>query len=280
MKIKNLDLKNPFFLAPMLEPNDIAFRMMCKDAGCGLTYTGMINPLSKQEINLDDTPAIQIFCTSTKGVKEFIEKHEKQAALFDFNLGCPSKVAKKLGFGVFMHNQLETIEEILKEMRSATDKPITVKIRKSKNALKIIKIAEKYCDAIGIHPRTQQQGYSGEPDVEWALKMKRRTKLPVIYSGNVNLSNYTELLKKFDFLMIGRSSLGHPEIFTKLLGKEAQSFTFKDYLQHAKKYHLYFRQIKLQAMYFTLGCGGACEIRRNIAKAKNVKEIEDIFNKN
>ena len=43
-KIKNLKLKNRFFLAPMEEVNDIAFRLICKEAGAGMTWTGMIHP--------------------------------------------------------------------------------------------------------------------------------------------------------------------------------------------------------------------------------------------
>jgi len=33
MKIGKLKLKSWFLLAPMLEPNDIAFRLLCKKAG-------------------------------------------------------------------------------------------------------------------------------------------------------------------------------------------------------------------------------------------------------
>jgi len=275
-QIRNLKLENPFFLAPMAEVNDIAFRMLCKEAGCGLTYTGMINPLTQENLVLDDYPALQLFCTSTKGVREFIKKYEDRVVLFDFNLGCPSKVAKKMGFGVFLHNKLDVIEDILREMRASTDKPITIKIRKSKNAMKIVKIAEKYCDAIGVHPRTAEQGYSGDPDLKFAERVKKKTKLPVIYSGNVNLDNYKELLKKFDFLMVGRAALGHPEIFAKLQDKKLE-MGFGDYLKAAKKYKLYFRYLKTQAMYFTLGREDAKEIRRKIAKAKTLKDIEGIF---
>jgi tRNA-dihydrouridine synthase len=34
-KIGNLEIKNRFLLAPMLEPNDIAFRILCKKADAG-----------------------------------------------------------------------------------------------------------------------------------------------------------------------------------------------------------------------------------------------------
>jgi len=276
IKIRNFDLVNRIFLAPMAEVNDIAFRLLCKQAGCGLTYTGMINPLTQQKLDLKDKPALQIFCKDEKGIKEFIKKYESQVSLFDFNLGCPAKNARKDGFGSFMHNKLDKIEKILKTMRSNTEKPITIKIRKSKNTLKIIKIAEKYCDAICIHPRTQVQGYGGEPDLDFALQIKKRTKLPVIYSGNVNEHNFKQLLKKFDFIMIGRACLGDPGIFARIFGKKDIKLDFSDYLSLAEKYNLHFRQIKQQAVYFTKGKENAKEIRKEIVKTKTIKEIKNL----
>ncbi|MBT4258171.1 tRNA-dihydrouridine synthase family protein [archaeon] len=277
MKIGSLKLKNRIFLAPMAEVNDIAFRKLCLDAGAGLVFTGMINPLSKQEIDLDDKPALQLFSTNEKGVKEFIKKYEDKVKLFDFNLGCPAKTAKKLGFGSYL-GELETIEKILKTMRESTKKPITVKIRKSKKALKILKIAEKYCDAISVHPRTKEQGYSGEPDLDFALRIKKRTKLPVIYSGNVNEDNLEERLKQFDFVMIGRKAMGNPNFFSKVLGKKT-NFNFLDYLNLAKEYNLKFRIIKFQSMWFTKGLEGGAKVREQIAKAKTIKEIKEIYSK-
>ena len=121
MKNKNLfKQKNRIFLAPMEEVNDVAFRILCKKAGAGLTWTGMINPLTKQKIFLDDKPVLQLFCTQTKGIKEFILKHDKNVSAWDFNLGCPAKSAKKHCFGVFMHSQLDLIEKILEEIRANT----------------------------------------------------------------------------------------------------------------------------------------------------------------
>ena len=76
MNIGNLKLKNRFLLAPMLEPNDVAFRLLCKRAGCGLTYTGMVSPLSKQKMVLDDKPAVQLFGNDARGITSFIKKYE------------------------------------------------------------------------------------------------------------------------------------------------------------------------------------------------------------
>ena len=84
-KIKNIKLKNRFLLAPMLEPNDIAFRLLCKKSGCGLTYTGMISPLSKQKISLQDKPALQLFGNSIKGIQSFIKKYNTPLEIFNYS---------------------------------------------------------------------------------------------------------------------------------------------------------------------------------------------------
>ncbi len=274
-RIRNLKVKNRIFLAPMEEINDPAFRIMCKKAGCGLTFTGMINPLSKKKIYLDDTPGLQIFTTNTSGIKEFIEKHDKEVSLWDFNLGCPAKNAKKHGFGSYLKD-LKIIEEILKVMRANTKKPLILKMRKSNISFDILKLAEKYCDGITIHPRTQKQGYSGEPDLNFAEEIKSKTFLPVIYSGNVNEKNYKELLKKFDYIMIGREAIGRPEIFSKITNTTFKK-SFKQYLKLANKYNLPFRQIKLQAMNFTKGIENSTKLRLEIFKVKNIEGIEKLL---
>ncbi len=276
--LKKISCRNKYLLAPMEEINDIAFRLLCKKSGCGLTYTGMINPLTKQKIFLDDKPGLQLFCNKTKGVKEFIMKHDKKVSLWDFNLGCPAKIAQKNKIGSYL-TDIEKINSILKEIRENTKKPLTIKIRKSKISYKILKIAEKYCDAICIHPRTKEQGYSGKPDLEFAKKFKNKSKIPVIYSGDVNEKNADKLLKIFDYVLVGRNAIGHPEIFSKLTKKKTlKNIQFKDYLKLAKKYKLPFRQIKLQAMNFTKGKRNATKLRLEIFNCKNIKEIENVLN--
>ena len=275
--MKKLPFRNKFLLAPMEEVNDIAFRILCKKAGCGLTYTGMMNPLTKQKIDLQDKPALQLFCTSPKGIKEFIKKYDAKVSLWDFNLGCPAKNAKRHGFGSYLTN-LKIIEEILKTIRTSTKKPVTIKIRKSEISFELLKIAEKYCDAICIHPRTQKQGYSGTPDLEFAIKIKNKSSIPVIYSGDVNEKNAKELLKRFDFVMIGRRAIGNPNIFSELNNKKSKNFTFADYLKLAKEYKLYFRQIKFQAMNFTKGKRDSARLREKISTINNLEELTKLLN--
>ena len=275
MKIGSLEIKNPYFLAPMEEVNDPAFRVLCKEAGAGLVYTGMINPLSKQKMNLEDHPALQLFCNSEEGISKFIKKYDSKVSLWDFNLGCPAKLAEKCKVGSYL-TDLKSIEKILKIMRKSTKKPVTIKIRKSDYAKELAELAELYCDAITIHPRTRQQGYSGKPDIGFAKKIKSLVKIPVIYSGDVNENNAQDLLKFFDAVMIGRKTMGNPNIFAKLT-KNPKQYKFSDYLVLAEKYDIKFNLVKKQAVYFTKEKKYAKSIRENITKAKTVEELKGLI---
>jgi len=266
-----LNVKNPVFLAPLEAINDIAFRLLCKKAGAGLTWTGMINPLSREKLCFDDKPIVQLFGNSEKGIKEFMKKHDKSVSGWDFNLGCPVARAKKSGVGAYLVD-LKIIERILKIMRKNTKKPVFVKIRKSRISLKIAKLAEKIkLDAVILHPRTRDQGYSGKGDVAFAEKIKKKIKIPLIYSGDVDEKNYAKFLQKFDYIMIGRAAIGNPGIFGK------KEFGFQDYLKLAEKYNVKFNQIRMHAMYFTKGKKGARKFRKKIMGCKDFEELKKVF---
>jgi tRNA-dihydrouridine synthase B len=268
-------LKNKIFLAPMEEVNDIAFRLICKRAGAGLTWTPLTSPLDPRPQNLEDKPVLQIFANSTKGITTFMKKYDSKVTGWDFNLGCPATTAKKQMYGAYLED-LELVEKIVSLMRKNTKKPLSIKIRKSPLSYEFLKIAEKYCDWIAVHPRTRAQGYSGEPDLKWALEFKLRAKIPVIYSGDVNKKNYKKLLKEFDYLMIGREAIGRPEIFSEITGKKFVK-DFRDYLKLAEKYNLYFRSIKFQAMNFTKGERGSRKLREKMFRVKDLEGLKEVY---
>jgi tRNA-dihydrouridine synthase B len=268
MKIRNLNLHSKIFLAPMLEPNDIAFRLLCKKAGCTLTWTGMTNPLSKKTPQLADKPILQLFGNSTKGIKDFIKKYDGQVSGWDFNLGCPSKLSQKLKHGAFMTNDIKKIRDILNLIRSSTDKFFSIKLRKSQNTLAIAKLAEQLgIDAISIHARTTSQGYSGEVDYDFALALKKQIKIPIIFSGISKHKNIKKTLKDFDFVMLGRLAIGNPGIF-------GQQITFDEYLRLANQYKIPFRQIKYQAINWTKGIKNSTKIRKKLAKTRSIEDLE------
>jgi tRNA-dihydrouridine synthase len=260
----------------MLEPNDIAFRLLCKRAGCGVTYTGMISPLSKQKLYLDDKPILQLFGNSSVGIKGFMKKYDEEVSGWDFNLGCPSKLSKRLGHGGCLRD-FSVIENILKIMRSSTGKALTIKIRKSDYAFEILEIAKRVgVDAVCIHARNVSQGYSGEVDYGFALEIKKKSGIPVIFSGDVNENNIEGILKDFDFVMVGRAAIGNPGIFSKFSGEKV-NFGFGEYLDMAKRYGLFFRQIKYQAMNFTKGVSRGKVLRMKLVGAKSLRDIEEIM---
>jgi len=294
-------MENRVFLAPMEGVNDICFRILCKRAGAGLTWTGMINSLSREKLILDDKPVLQLFSNSEKGIKEFMKKYDSKVSGWDFNLGCPVVRAKKSGVGSYLRD-LKVIEKILKLMRRNTKKLLFVKIRKSSYALKVLKIAEKYCDMIIVHGRTLKQGYSEESDVKWCENFKKKSSIPVVYSGDVRVDNVGGLLNKFDYVMVGRGAMGNPGIFFEMMNspfnntilthpptlnygiiksptpsKKDRHFNFKDYLKLAVKYKLKFNQIKQQALWFCRGKIGSKKLREKISRCKDVKELKKVI---
>ncbi len=205
------------------------------------------------------------------------KKYDKQVSMWDFNLGCPSKLSARLKHGAFMHKDLESIEKIFQTMRESTKKPCSVKLRKSTNAIKIAKLAEeKGFDAVTIHARTFKQGYSGVPDYDFALRLKKAINIPVIYSGDVNEKNANKILKDFDFVMIGRAAIGNPNIFAELSNSK-KKVSFKDYIRLIRKYKQPWKRIKYQSMAFTKGEKGAKRMRRELISAKNIKDVKKVY---
>jgi len=282
MNFNNIVKRKKVFLAPMHEINDIAFRILCKKAGAELVYTGLINPQTRINLDLSDKPVLQLACNSKNGIKEFIKKYDKQILFYDFNLGCPSKRSDKSNVGYFLNKNPKKIELILKEIKKYTKKPLTIKIRKMSLAKtkEIIKLAEKYCDAITIHPRTQEQGYSGMADINHAKKIKEIANLPIIYSGDIKTKMQADkALEEFDYVMVGREAIGNPHIFSEVRNKKLkQKINFKDYLKLAEKYNLDFKQIKFQAINFTKGFEGAKVLRTKLMKTKSLEQIKEIIN--
>lgn len=85
-------------------------------------------------------------------------------------------------------------------------------------AAKIIEAAG--AKAITIHGRTRDEFFSGEVDLDVIKKVKESVSIPVI--GNGNISNEESALKMFEYtgvdgIMIGRSSIGNPWIFEKII---------------------------------------------------------------
>lgn len=237
MKIGNVELGGRVFLAPMAGVTDLAFRLICKEKGCDLLYTEMINAKAlcyddektKKMLNIRDEEhpiSVQIFGSDPDYMGRATEiLNEYPNEILDINMGCPAPKVVKNGDGSALMKNPKLAGVVLKAVVNNSTKPVTLKIRKgwdddSINALEIAKIAEDAgISAIAVHGRTREQYYSGVADWDIIKQVKETVKIPVIGNGDVfDIKAAIKMLDKTgcDAIMIGRGSQGNPWIFNQI----------------------------------------------------------------
>ena len=110
--------------------------------------------------------------------------------LVDLNLGCPAKVVK-CNSGSGLLRDLPVIGRIFDAVRAAIKIPFTVKFRAGWDDENIVcaelaKMAENCgLNAVALHARTREQGYSGVARWEWINAVKQAVRIPVIGNGDI-----------------------------------------------------------------------------------------------
>ena len=302
LKIKNLILKNPLILAPMLEITNLPYRILCRKAGASLAYTEMIytNQLlhkNKEMLKIpkEDKPlGIQITGSSVDEFKKILP-FLKNYDLIDVNCGCPATKIIGTKAGAYLLRNPEKIAEIIKILKT-TGKPVTAKIRlgfNKNNAIEIAKAIEKAgADAITVHARKSNDAYSVPADWNEIKKIKSILKIPVIGNGDIFTPQDCEkMLEICDGAMIGRAAIGDPLIFKRILiylekGKvitpsfEENIKQFQIYLKLCKKYKIInLQQIKQLGSHFIKCFNGAPRKRDEFMKTKTLKEIEEFISR-
>ncbi len=296
-------------LAPMAGVTDTVFRRFIRNlGGCGLIMTeftsadGVLRAKDKKAARYlhfypDEHPiSAQLFGSDPQVMADAARLVEDLGFdLVDLNLGCPAKKVVKCNGGSGLLRDLPRIREIFERMRAAVHIPFTVKFRAGWDENEIIcvelaRMAEECgLQAVALHARTRQQGYSGEARWEWIAAIKNAVRIPVIGNGDIRTPEDAAAMfaaTGCDAVMIGRSAASNPWIFRQI----AEFGATGRYRQPAEadRYHMirtYFEMLIAEEMpgaegkmkqfvsWFTHGVPGGSNLRKAVYESKTGPQI-------
>jgi len=216
----------------------------------------------------------------------------------DINFGCPVKKVVKCNGGSGLLRDLPLVETLLTKVRAAITIPLTMKFRSGWDDEKLVHIAmaklAEDCglQAIALHPRTREQGYSGKADWTRIAEIKAAVhSIPVIGNGDiVEPADADRMIAQTgcDAVMVGRAASSNPWIFRQIAehraGKQPFQPTEADRHQLMKTYFKMLVEngdgdaigkMKQFTTYFTHGIRNGAKLRTAIYHAMDVPQVLD-----
>ena len=312
-KIGDVEIDNPFALAPMAGVTDLPFRKLCKEQGAGLICMEMVsakaisfhnkNTETLMEIDKCENPvSMQLFGSEPELMARVAaEIEERPFDILDINMGCPVPKVVNNGEGSALLKNPELIVKIVKSVSSAIKKPLTVKVRIGfeNEPVDIVDIAKRVEDAgaaaIAVHGRTRQQYYSGTADWDTIRRVKEAVTIPVIGNGDVDSPEKAEALIKetgCDGVMIGRAVRGNPWLFRELnhyfetgekLPRPSAEEVREMILRHArmqidlKGEFTGIREMRKHVAWYTAGMRHSAALRRETNLVSSYEELEKLL---
>lgn len=319
-KIREINIDSNVVLAPMAGVSNAAFRVISRELGAGVVFAEMVsdkglmhdNEKTKdllKSLSTEHPYAQQIFGSDLESMviaAKYIDKFT-DCDIIDINMGCPvPKVAARAQAGAALLKDPDKIYEIVKAVKEAVDKPVTVKIRtgwdeQSINAVAVAKKIEAAgASAITVHGRTRAQMYSGKANLDIIKAVKEAVSIPVIANGDVSsgmdaahVLSYT----KADAVMVGRAALGNPWVFREIdhylkTGEVLEKPTYQEIrdmiIRHAdilielKGSHLAMLQMRGQSTWYFKGLPHASETKSKLSRVSEYDEfvsiVDEYFN--
>lgn len=313
MKIGDIELENPYILAPMAGVTDLPFRLLCKEQGAGLLCMEMISAKALQYKNKNTRAllaihpgehpvSLQLFGSDPYIISEMAKEIEELPfQILDINMGCPVPKVVKNGEGSALMKDPGKVYEIVNQTVKAIRKPVTVKIRKGFddgciNAAEIAKVIEAAGGAaVAVHGRTREQYYSGRADWEIIRRVKEAVSIPVIGNGDVVSGETAQAMMRqtgCDGVMIGRAAQGNPWIFRELAEYEKtgkrparpSGGRMKEaMLRHArlqmefKGDYIGIREMRKHVSWYTKGMEGSAKLRDAVNRVESYEELKELL---
>ena len=303
-------------LAPMAGVTDTVFRRLIRgQGGCGLIMTeftsshGVVSTIRATKptrafrylyFEEDEHPSsAQLFGSNPEVMADAARYcQDKGFDIVDINFGCPVKKVVSCNGGSGLLRDLPLVERILRSVRAAITIPLTMKFRAGWNdrelvAVGMARLAEDCgLQAIALHPRTREQGYSGQADWSRIAQVKAAVRIPVIGNGDVvSPEDALRMVRETgcDAVMVGRAASSNPWIFRQIQDYIATgSYHAPAESERYAIMRLYYSMLcehgspdavgkmKQFATYFTHGVRNGSRLRAEIYHANESGEILDL----
>lgn len=208
--------------------------------GCDGYYAPFITPSENERItnktlrnvlpenNCGIRLTVQVLSNNSAAFLNFAEKIGQLGYdEININMGCPSATVTGKGRGSGFLKYPDKIDKFLYEIFSKTDMKISLKTRigyySAEEFAELMDIYNKYpLSLLIIHPRTRQQFYEGNPDLETFKTAYETSANELCYNGDIRTTEDYEYIKtrfpKINSIMIGRGAVENPALFREIKG--------------------------------------------------------------
>ena len=275
------------YFAPFISPSE----------KCPMTPKERKDVAPENNANINLVPQI-LTCKSDCFIDAARELRAMGYSEVNLNLGCPSGTVCAKGKGAgFLPETLELqrfLDDIYAYAESDNMK-ISIKTRlgyfNPDEFYDLVDIFNSFpVSELIVHPRIRSDFYKGEPRKEYFKYALERSRIPLVYNGNIfSCKDYSGLTDAFnsdlDTIMLGRGLISDPSLADKLKGSAAETNLAKFKKLHDTLYHEYqkvmspdinvlYKMRELWSYWQVLFDGKEREFKK-LLKAKKYAEYED-----